>query len=376
MLAYLDNSATTRVCKQAADKMYEVLTQQYGNPSSLHTMGFQANEILEESRSALARLLGCSGEEVFFTSGGTESNNMAIFGVTEHGGKRGGVITSAVEHPSVEQPVRVLGDSGGDVFFAPVDRGGRIDPAAVLEHVDGRTELLSVMLVNNELGTIQPVAELFAAAKWKNPRLVTHCDCVQAFGKVEVRPARLHADLVTISSHKIHGPKGVGALYIRRGIRLRPRVFGGHQEKLVRCGTENLPGIAGFAAAARALPDWKKAWQHTAELRDHLVAGLSAMRDVAVNSPPDALPYIVNASFLGIPSQPMINFLSARGICVSGGSACSSGHRSHVLTACGLEPERIDSAIRISLSHETSREEIDCLLTGLEDALKMIRRKR
>ena len=246
----------------------------------------------------------------------------------------------------------------------------------MLEHVDGRTELLSVMLVNNELGTIQPVAELFAAAKRKNPRLVTHCDCVQAFGKVEVRPARLHADLVTISSHKIHGPKGVGALYIRRGIRLRPRVFGGHQEKLVRCGTENLPGIAGFAAAVRALPDWKKAWQHTAELRDHLVAGLSAMRDVAVNSPPDALPYIVNASFLGIPSQPMINFLSARGICVSGGSACSSGHRSHVLTACGLESERIDSAIRISLSHETSREEIDCLLTGLEDALKTIRRKR
>lgn len=376
MFAYLDNSATTRVCKQAADKMYEVLTRQYGNPSSLHTLGFQANEILEESRSTLARMLGCSGEEVFFTSGGTESNNMAVFGVMEHGGRRGGVISTPVEHSSVEQPVRVLGDSGCDVFFAPVDRGGRIDSEVVLAHVNERTELLSVMLVNNELGTVQPVAALFEAAKRKNPRLATHCDCVQAFGKMEVRPARLHADLVTISSHKIHGPKGVGALYIRRGIRLHPRVFGGHQEKQVRCGTENLPGIAGFAAAARALPDWKKSWVEVERLRDHLTQELSTMEDVVINSPADAMPYIVNVSFLGIPSQPMMNFLSARGICVSSGSACSSGHRSHVLSACGLEPRRIDSAIRISLSHDTTVEEIDYLLTGVEDALKTMRRKR
>lgn len=376
MLAYLDNSATTRVCKQAADKIYEVLTQQYGNPSSLHSMGFQANEILEESRSVLARMLGCNSEELFFTSGGTEANNMAVFGVTDHGGQKGGVITSSVEHPSVEQPVRVLGDAGHDVFFAPVDHGGTVDAEQVLAHINEHTDLLSVMLVNNEIGTVQPVAELFAAAKRKNPRLITHCDCVQAFGKIEVRPSRLHADLVTISSHKIHGPKGVGALYVRRGVRLRPRVFGGHQEKTIRSGTENLPGIAGFAAAAQALPNLKQSLAAVTDLRDRLVEGLSRTEDVVINSPADALPYIVNASFPGIPSQPMINFLSAKGICVSGGSACSSGHRSRILTACGVVPQVIDSAIRISLSHDTAPEEIDYLLEGLEDALNKIRRKR
>ncbi len=376
MSAYLDNSATTRVCKQAADKMYEVLTRQYGNPSSLHMMGFQANELLEESRAVLARMLGCRSEEVFFTSGGTESNNMALFGVMEHGGKKGGVVTSSVEHPSVEQAARALGDMGHPVFFAPVDRDGRVDVQAVADAVNGDTELVSVMLVNNELGTIQPVAELFAAVKQKNPRVITHCDCVQAFGKIEVRPARLNADLVTVSAHKIHGPKGVGALYVRRGVHLRPRVFGGGQERGVRCGTENLPGVAGFAAAAQALPGLKQSEAAVRALRDRLIGGLSTMADVAVNSPPDALPYIVNASFLGIPAQPMINFLSARGICVSGGSACSSGHRSRVLTACGLEPRVIDSAIRISLSHDTTEQEINELLAGLSDALKTIRRKR
>ena len=191
MSAYLDNSATTRVCKQAADKMYEVLTRQYGNPSSLHMMGFQANELLEESRAVLARMLGCRSEEVFFTSGGTESNNMALFGVMEHGGKKGGVVTSSIEHPSVEQAVRALGDMGHPVFFAPVDRSGRVDVQAVVDAVNDDTELVSVMLVNNELGTIQPAAELFAAVKQKNPHVITHCDCVQAFGKIEVRPARL-----------------------------------------------------------------------------------------------------------------------------------------------------------------------------------------
>ena len=376
MSAYLDNSATTRVCKQAADKMYEVLTRQYGNPSSLHMMGFQANELLEESRAVLARMLGCRSEEVFFTSGGTESNNMALFGVMEHGGKKGGVVTSSIEHPSVEQAVRALGDMGHPVFFAPVDRSGRVDVQAVVDAVNDDTELVSVMLVNNELGTIQPAAELFAAVKQKNPHVITHCDCVQAFGKIEVRPARLNADLVTVSAHKIHGPKGVGALYVRRGVRLRPRVFGGGQERGVRCGTEDLPGIAGFAAAAQALPGLKQSDAAVRALRDRLIGGLSAMADVVVNSPPDALPYIVNASFLGIPAQPMINFLSAREICVSGGSACSSGHRSRVLTACGLEPRVIDSAIRISLSHDTTEQEINELLAGLSDALKTIRRKR
>ncbi len=376
MSAYLDNSATTRVCRQAADKMYEVLTRRYGNPSSLHGLGFEAHEILEDSRATLARALGCGAGEVYFTSGGTESNNMAIFGVTEHGGRHGGVITSCVEHPSVERAVRALGDAGRSVFFAPVDRGGRVDVQAVLDAVDESTELVSIMLVNNETGTVEPAADLFRAVKQKNPRVITHCDCVQAFGKTEVRPARLHADLVTVSAHKIHGPKGVGALYVRSGVRLRQRVFGGGQEKGVRCGTENLPGIAGFAAAVQALPDLKRSADHVEGLRDRLVSGLSAMADVRINSPADALPYIVNASFLGIPAQPMINFLSARGICVSGGSACSSGHRSHVLTACGLEPQVIDSAIRISFSHETTAQEIDELLAALTDALKTIRRKR
>ena len=376
MRAYLDNSATTRVCKQAADRVYEVLTLQYGNPSSLHGLGFQANEILEEARSVLAGMLSCRNEEVFFTSGGTESNNMAIFGVTDHGGHKGGVITSSVEHPSVEQPVQVLGGLGHPVFFAPVDREGRIDVQAVLDAVDDRTELVSVMLVNNEMGTIQPVSELFGAVKRKNPRTVTHCDCVQAFGKMEVKPSRMNADLVTVSSHKIHGPKGAGALYIRKGLHLKPLVYGGGQEKTVRCGTENLPGIAGFAAAAQSLPPLKDSWERVQVLHDRLVSGLSEMEDVVIHSPEDGLPYIVNASFVGIPSQPMINFLSGRGICVSGGSACSSGHRSRVLTACGLPPEEIDCAIRISLSHETVPGEIDFLLESLYQAFQTIRRKR
>lgn len=376
MQAYLDNSATTRVCRAAADAAYNAMVHTYGNPSSLHAAGFAADELLAQARDMLARRFKSDPREVYFTSGGTEGNNLAVFGSAARGGKKGKIVTTCVEHPSVYEPCKTLIEQGREVVFLPVDAYGRVEEEALAAAIDADTVLVSIMLVNNESGAIQPVQQAARRIRETGGKALLHCDAVQAFGKLPVIPKELGADLVTVSAHKVHGPKGVGALYVKKGLSLKPRTFGGGQEDGVRPGTENLPGIAGFAAAVQALPGMDEACAHAARLRDRLTDALRERDDILINSGEDALPYIINLSVPGIPSEPMRTFLSSMGVYVSSGSACAKGRRSRTLTAMGLAPRRIDSAIRVSFAHDTTEREVDLLIEGLLRASDTLRRKR
>ncbi len=374
MQAYFDNSATTAPCSDAVNAMADALVNCWGNPSSLHYSGNRAKELLDSSRADIAKKLGCLPEEIYFTSGGTETNNLAVIGAAHkmrRQGKR--IVSTSVEHPSVDETLNQLEAEGFEVIKLKVDGYGRINEKDLYAAVNSNTILITMMLVNNEVGSIMPVeAARRAALMARSPALI-HCDAVQAFGKMPVKPSALGVDLMTISSHKIHGPKGVGALYVRKGVKINPRTFGGSQENKVRPGTEPMPAIAGFAAAARALPDPKKQLEHITAMRDYMVSRLSELGDVVINSPPDALPYVTNVSVLGIKSEPMLNFLSDRGICVSAGSACSKGKKSHVLAQMGLDHKRLDSPLRISFSRFTTIQEIDALILGIAQAKRVIR---
>lgn len=374
MEAYFDNSATTAPCREAVSAMTDAMTRCWGNPSSLHRSGNLAKELLDSSRAAIAKRLACLPEEIYFTSGGTESNNLAVRGAAyqlRRMGKR--IVSTSVEHPSVDETLSQLEAEGFEVIKLKVDSYGRINEKDLYAAVNANTILVTMMLVNNEVGTVMPVeAAKRAVLMARSPALI-HCDAVQAFGKMPIKPAAMGVDLMTVSSHKIHGPKGVGALYIRKGIKIKPMTFGGAQEMKIRPGTEAMPAIAGFAAAANALPDPGKELEHIAALRGYMVEKLVALGDVVLNSPPDALPYVTNVSVLGIKSEPMLNFLSERGICVSSGSACSKGKKSHVLTQMNLDRRRLDSPLRISFSRYTTMQEIDALVAGIADAKKVIR---
>lgn len=376
MEAYLDNSATTPVCPEAVKAVNNVLTNYWGNPSSLHYGGIEAAQVLDDARHSIARRLSCDDDEIIFTSGGTESNNLALFGAAHAYRSRGmRIILTSVEHPSVNEPANQLEKQGYDVIRLKTDRQGRFDERQLFAAVNSATSLISIMAVNNEVGTIQAVEKAKQAVKRFNSPALIHCDAVQAFGKIPLKPSALGVDLMTVSSHKIHGPKGAGALYVRKGAKIAPYVFGGGQEQGKRPGTEPLPAIAGFAAAADALPDIRVQLEKTTQLRDYMVSTLSKMNDIVVNSPDDALPYVTNISVLGIPSEVMLNYLSEMNIYVSGGSACSKGKRSRVLTAMNLEQERINSAIRISFSRYTTKAEVDYLMEGISSAQKSIMKR-
>ncbi|MCR5484069.1 MAG: cysteine desulfurase [Clostridiales bacterium] len=381
MECYLDNSATTPVCREAADAVYDALLNNWGNPSSLYKKGIEAENIVESAREAVAEKLSCRSEEVFFTSGGTESNNIAVLGTAASYGKKGRIIISSVEHSSIEEPAKKLEKAGYDIVRLGVDRYGMIDENELYNAVTPDTILISVMAVNNEVGTIEPIRSLRRAAA--KTRALVHVDAVQAFGKTDIRPSAIGADLMSISSHKIHGPKGAGALYIRggfkkdrAGVRISPRTFGGLQEKTLRPGTEPVPAIAGFGAAVRALPDTAAELKKITLLRDYLIDSLRAVDGVVINSPPDALPFVTNISVLGIKSEPMMNYLSSVGIYVSSGSACSKGQKSRVLRAMGISDENISSALRISFSRFTTSDEIDMLINGIIEGRKKIRSSR
>lgn len=377
MEAYLDNSATTPLCREAVNRMNYALTSCWGNPSALHGGGIAASALLEEARAAAAQKLSCETDEIFFTSGGTESNNIAVFGAANALKRRGSrIIISSVEHSSIEEPVRHLESLGFDVIRLRVDERGRIDERQLYAATNQSTILISIMYVNNEVGTIQPVEAARRAVERVGATALVHCDAVQAFGKIPVKPHKMGADLVTISSHKIHGPKGAGALFVKKGTRIVPHSFGGGQENKIRPGTEPMPAIAGFGAAISALPDASASSAHVTELRDYLVSKVSAMENIVINSPPDALPYVTNISLLGIPSEVALNYLSGIGIYVSNGSACSKGHKSRVLKMMSLSEERISGALRISMSRYTTKEEIDYFLAGIAGAQKNLRRKR
>ena len=375
LTAYLDNSATTKPCKTAKENMIKALDECWGNPSSLHTKGIEADMLLLESRRALAKTLSCEDKEIYFTSGGTESNNIAIFGAAYAGKRKGNkIITSAIEHPSVHKCFDKLADEGFEVVKISVDSKGLIDLAELEREVNEKTILVSIMAVNNEVGTVEPVQEIRNIVKRKGAPALIHVDAVQAFGKLPLNVKKLGTDLLSVSSHKIHGPKGVGALFIKNGTKLSPRVFGGGQEKDIRPGTEPMPAIAGFHGAASELKV-KDSLERITKLRDDFVGELRSLDGVIINSPDDALPYIVNVSLEGLRSETVLNLLSGMGIYVSSGSACAKGHKSHVLTAMGLEGNIIDSSLRVSLSRFTTKEELDYFIEGIKKAMSTIMKR-
>ena len=374
-MVYLDNSATTKPCAGAVEAAVQMMTENFGNASSLHGAGVQAMKVLMEARRTVADALGCDSAEIYFTSGGTEANNMAVFGAAQagrHKGKR--IVTTAVEHESVLEPCSELEKAGFEVIRIRPDRFGRITAGQIAEAIDQNTVLVSVMHVNNESGAVFPVETIRSAIKRAGAPALLHIDCVQSFGKLPVRVKKLDADLVTVTAHKIHGPKGIGALYIKKGVHIPPRTFGGEQEGKMRPGTESTPLIAAFAAAVKALPDHKKVQKQVQALNEAARRGMEDL-GMVINSAPEALPYILNAALEGIRSQTLIQFLSSRGVCVSSGSACARGKRSHVLQAMGLADERIDSSIRISFSRDNTEEDIAALCAALQEAKAQLARR-
>lgn len=375
LTAYLDNSATTKPCKSAKENILKAIDECWGNPSSLHSKGIEADMLLLQSRRLLAKTLSCEEKEIYFTSGGTESNNIAVFGAAYAGKRKGNkIITSTIEHPSVHKCFDKLESEGFQVVKIGVDSKGMLDLSELQREVDEKTVLVSIMAVNNEVGTIEPIEEIKNIVKRKNSPALIHIDAVQAFGKLPINVKKLGADLLSVSSHKIHGPKGVGALFIKNGTKLSPRVFGGGQEKDIRPGTEPMPAIAGFGGAVSELKIKDSLAKITA-LRDEFVSELKKIDGVVINSPDNALPYIVNVSLMGLRSETVLNLMSGMGIYVSSGSACAKGHKSHVLTAMGLADDIIDSSLRVSLSRFTTKEELDYFIEGVNKAMTTIMKR-
>lgn len=373
MTIYLDNSATTRQYDQVTQAMTRAMEELYGNPSSLHAMGLAAEKEVRKARKAVAASLGAKEEEVIFTSGGTESDNTALFGIARARRREGNrIITTKVEHPAVLEACKVLEQDGFDVVYLDVDADCRISMDQLAGAVNEETILISVMAVNNEVGTVMPVADI-AAAKG---RAVFHTDAVQAYGKVDLRAAG--ADLISLSSHKIHGPKGIGALYIRKGINLPAFMVGGGQEKHRRSGTENVPAIIGFGEASRmAREHFDQRVSAMAAARRRLLDGLrDSVSDIRINSPQDGAPSVLNVSFLGCRGEVLLHTLEQDGIYVSTGSACSSNKkgRSHVLAAMGLSDKEIEGAIRFSFSEFNTPEEMDYVTEKVKAAVERFRR--
>ena len=374
---YLDNSATTPVLPEAAAEALRLMTDCWGNPSSLHSRGFWAKKELDAARATVARRLGAAPEEIIFTSGGTEANNMALLGAAAARRRLGNkIVTTAVEHDSVLQASKELEAQGFQVVRIPPDKAGLVRPQDLEAAIDESTILVSLMLVNNETGTLLPVREAAQLIKRGRAPALLHTDCVQAFCKMDFTPQRLGADLCTVSAHKIHGPKGVGALYVKRGTRILPRVFGGGQERGLRSGTESLSLIGAFAKAVELSPRPAALLPSMRTLRETLLTLLGDIPEIVVNSPEEGLPYILNLSAVGVRAETMLHFLAQRGISVSSGSACGKAKPSHVLAAMGLPKERAASALRVSLSRFTTEEDLTALAQGLRAGLDSLAKER
>lgn len=380
MPIYLDNAATTRPCEPAVSAVFQNMVEDYGNPSSLHKIGLAAEQNVTEARKAVAAALVCDPQCVIFTSGATECNNMAIFGAAKNYGKRKKkIVVSAIEHPSVAEPIKYLEEKEGfEVVRIKPSRGGEISAEDFIEAVDENTCLASCMLVNNETGAIQPVRKIFSQIKRDFPECITHCDAVQGFMKMPIKSAEIFADVIVVSGHKVHAVKGVGAMYIRKGVRIAPLLLGGGQEKNLRSGTESVPLIAGFGAAIRALmPTVGVAHENAEKISAYLLKKLSKLDYITVNSTAEnSSPYIINFSVEGIRSEIMLHFLESRDIYVSSGSACAKGAHSSVLTAMGVSDKLADSAIRVSICRTTTMGEIDVLVTALQEGYQSLAKSK
>ena len=378
MQIYLDNSATTKPSQAARNAALSVIENDFGNPSTLYRLGLDAEKVLKSSRSAVAKAIGASDKEIFFTSGGTESDNTAIFGVYESRKKRGNrIITTALEHPAVLRCFEELKRRGADVVIVPSDRNGYPQTEALKNALTEDTVLVSVMHVNNETGAIFPIKEIAEtisdfARKKGIEKPVFHADCVQSLGKIPVDVKDLGVDLASFSAHKIHGLKGCGALYVRSGLHIPSFIFGGGQEGGFRSGTENMPGIAAFGAAASELkiPEGRAAEY----LKKHI---LEEIPDVKINSPEDACPLILNVSFTGCRAEVLLHSLEQDEIYVSTGSACSSKVKgSHVLTAMGVSAEDIEGAVRFSFSSDNTEDQMDVVIDKLKGYVASQRKLR
>ena len=381
MEAYFDNSATTRCFDEVKDIVCKTMTEDFGNPSAMHKKGMEAENYVRRSAQTLAKLLKVNEKEILFTSGGTESDNLAIIGGVEANKRMGNhIITTAVEHPSVKATASFLEEQGFRITFLSVDSRGQISLEDLKEALTPDTILVSIMYVNNEIGTIQPVEEAAKLVHATVPGAVFHVDAIQAYGKVMIRPKQQGIDLLSVSSHKFHGPKGAGFLYCSSKVNLHPIIFGGS-------GTENVPGAAGMGLAAQlAYQNFEQKKAHLNELRRYFLEGIHKLDDVSINGWDETAdgeecierraPHIVSVSFTGVRSEVLLNALSDRGIYVSSGSACSSNHPalSSTLQAIGLNKKLIEGTLRFSFCENTTKEELDQALKALQELLPMLRR--
>lgn len=376
MEAYFDNSATTPVYPEVRDLMVKIMEEDYGNPSSLHMKGVTAARYIKNARESLAGEMKVMPKEIVFTSGGTESNNMALIGGALANRRAGNkIITTSVEHASVGSPMEFLAGMGFDVVRIGVDSSGQIDMDQLMSEVDDDTIIVSVMYVNNEIGTVMPIADIARLIKEKNPNVLFHVDAIQAFGKYRIYPKRMGIDMMSISGHKFHGPKGVGALFIRDRVKVKPIIYGGGQQSGMRSGTENVPGIAGMAFAAEITYNGlEEKMEHLRQIKEHLISELTQIDDVYSNSG-DA-PHIASITFKGVRSEVMLHALEEREVYVSSGSACSSNkqHASGTLKAIGLPQDKLESTLRFSFSPENTMEQVDYAVECCRQLLPVLRR--
>ena len=370
-MIYLDNSATTKPCPEAVEAMTRALTEHWANPSALYSFGIDTGRMLRDARSAVAKALGAETDRVFFTSGGTEADNWAIYGTVKRMGKRGKhIITTAIEHHAILHCMKDLEAQGFEVTYLQPDRLGNISLADLRDALRKDTILVSIMMVNNEAGSVMPIEKMAKLTHRMCPDAIFHTDAVQGFLKIPFAAKTLGADLISISSHKVHGPKGAGALYISPRLRsFPPLLLGGGQESGLRSGTEGTPAIFGFAAAcAVGNATFKEDISREKAQIAGLVERISTMEGIVINGSHES-PHILSLSIPGVPTQNSINILQDAGICVSAGSACAKGHRSHVLEAMKLSPEVMDGSFRVSLCRNTTQDELDALISGLQQIL-------
>ena len=380
MEAYFDNSATTKVLDCVKDAVVDAMCVNYGNAAAKHRKGVEAENLIREAKKAIADTLKVQEKEILFTSGGTESNNTALIG-TALANRRAGkhLITTGVEHPSIYNTMSFLEEMGFEVTYLPVDHLGHISLEDLEKAIREDTILVSVMYVNNEVGAVEPIEAISQCIKKKNPKTLFHVDAIQAYGKYKIRPKKQGIDLLSVSGHKIHAPKGVGFLYIRDGVKIRPILFGGGQQKGMRSGTENVPGCVGLGVAAReAYKEFDARIEKLYTLREHLIAGLKPLGGVTINGSEDRTnaPQIVSASFEGVRSEVLLHALEDKGVYVSSGSACSSNHPgiSGTLKGIGVKKELLDSTIRFSLGDLNTEEEVDYAIGVLGELLPVLRR--
>ena len=380
MEIYFDNSATTRALDEVKDLVVKLMTEDYANPSSRHRKGMEAEQYVKEAAMRSAKTLKVKGKEIIFTSGGTESNNMALIGAALAGQRAGKhIISTRIEHASVYQPLAFLETLGFEVTYLHTDRQGHISLEELEQSIRPDTILVSVMYVNNEMGAIEPVEEIASLVHQKGKNIIFHVDAIQAYGKMEIRPKKQGIDLLSVSGHKIHGPKGVGFLYIDEKVRIKPLLYGGGQQRDLRSGTENVPGIAGLGLAAEEMyRDHKGKVARITELKDYFIDRVQELEGVTVNSLKKSAgaPQIASVSFKGVRSEVLLHALEDKGIYVSSGSACSSNHPaiSGTLRAIGVEKDLLDSTLRFSFGLFNTKEEVDICISALEELLPVLRK--